>query len=87
MCSSSGFPATTEVAAEGGFEVRLERSGKQLVVSQGSTILQTLRDAGLAAASSCERGVCGVCESRVLSGSPTIAITCSLLPNGRGATR
>lgn len=64
------FSATTEVAAEGGFEVRLERSGKQLFVPQGSTILQTLRDAGFAMPSSCEQGVCGVCESRVLSGEP-----------------
>lgn len=64
------FSATTEVAAEGGFEVRLERSGKQLFVPQGSTILQTLRDAGFAVPSSCEQGVCGVCESRVLSGEP-----------------
>jgi ferredoxin-NADP reductase len=64
------FSATTEVAAEGGFEVRLERSGKQLFVPQGSTIMQALRDAGFAVPSSCEQGVCGVCESRVLSGTP-----------------
>jgi ferredoxin-NADP reductase len=64
------FSATTEVAAEGGFEIKLERSGKQLFVAPGRTILQTLRDAGFAVPSSCEQGVCGVCESRVLSGEP-----------------
>ncbi|KAF1058391.1 PDR/VanB family oxidoreductase [Burkholderia gladioli] len=64
------FSAATEIAAEGGFEVRLERSGKQLFVARGQTILQTLREAGLAMPSSCEQGVCGVCESRVLCGEP-----------------
>ncbi|WP_343671258.1 PDR/VanB family oxidoreductase [Paraburkholderia heleia] len=64
------FSATTGIAAAGGFEVRLERSGKQLFVAEGNTILQTLRDAGFAMPSSCEQGVCGVCESRVLSGEP-----------------
>jgi ferredoxin-NADP reductase len=64
------FSAETEIADAGGFEVRLGRSDRQFVVPSGSTILQTLRDAGVDLPSSCEQGVCGVCETRVLSGEP-----------------
>jgi ferredoxin len=64
------FSATTELAAEGGFEVRLARSETHYTVPRGQTILQTLRDNGLDVPSSCEQGVCGVCETRVLSGTP-----------------
>jgi vanillate O-demethylase ferredoxin subunit len=64
------FSATTQIADEGGFEIRLACSDRQFAVPSGSTILQTLRNAGLELPSSCEQGVCGVCETRVLSGEP-----------------
>jgi vanillate O-demethylase ferredoxin subunit len=64
------FSAATQIADEGGFEVRLAHSDRQFSVPSGSTILQTLRNAGLDLPSSCEQGVCGVCETRVLSGQP-----------------
>lgn len=64
------FSAATHAAAEGGFEVKLARSGKQLAIPAGRTILETLREAGMEMPSSCEQGVCGVCEVRVLSGEP-----------------
>ena len=37
--------------------------------SAGKTILQVLRDSGLTVPSSCEQGVCGACETRIISGA------------------
>lgn len=54
----------------GGFLVALARSGREFVVPPGSTILETLRSAGLTVPASCEQGVCGTCETRVLEGIP-----------------
>jgi ferredoxin-NADP reductase len=57
-------------AAEGCFTVDLAKSGKSLFVPKGSTILQVLRDNGVSVISSCERGVCAACETRVIAGIP-----------------
>lgn len=72
------FEADAETAAEaasareGGeaFEVRLARSGIDVRVDPGVSILDAVRDAGVAVASSCEQGICGTCETRVLGGVP-----------------
>jgi len=50
--------------------VILARSGTQLQVPPGCTIMAALRAAGHEVASSCEQGVCGMCETRVLDGVP-----------------
>jgi ferredoxin-NADP reductase len=57
-------------AMEGGFIVQLAKSGRELVVPPGKTILQVLRDAGIDVTFSCEEGICGACETRVISGEP-----------------
>jgi vanillate O-demethylase ferredoxin subunit len=54
----------------GGFAVTLARSGRTLQVPAGSTILDTLQDAGVDVAYSCMEGVCGSCETAVLEGVP-----------------
>ncbi|MEO8753703.1 MAG: 2Fe-2S iron-sulfur cluster-binding protein, partial [Casimicrobiaceae bacterium] len=41
-----------------------------LQVAAGSTILDTLIDAGFDVAYSCREGVCGSCETEVLEGEP-----------------
>jgi ferredoxin-NADP reductase len=64
------FAAATPVAAEGGFTVQLARSGRSVFVAQGCTILDTLRAEGVAVQASCEQGICGSCETRVLAGTP-----------------
>jgi len=64
------FTAKEAAAPIGGFTVRLARSGRELVVPEGQTILQVLRGAGLDVAFSCEEGICGACETPVLSGIP-----------------
>jgi ferredoxin-NADP reductase len=50
------------------FEVILARSGKTVRVRPESSILICVREAGLDVASSCEEGICGTCETRVLEG-------------------
>ena len=50
------------------FEVTLARSGKTVSVPPGLSILACIREAGLDVASSCEEGICGTCETRVLEG-------------------
>lgn len=64
--------ATAAAARDGGdgFEVRLERSGLVVAVEQGVSILDAVRAAGVDVPSSCEQGVCGTCETRVLGGVP-----------------
>lgn len=57
-------------ALDGGFVVELRRSGREIFVRPGQTILEAVRAAGVQAPSSCEAGMCGTCETRVISGIP-----------------
>ena len=50
--------------------VELARSGQEFVIPEGKTILQVLLDAGIDVDYSCELGICGACEQRVISGEP-----------------
>jgi len=50
------------------FEVDLRRSGLVLEIPPERSILQEVRDRGIEVPSSCEEGVCGTCETRVLEG-------------------
>jgi vanillate O-demethylase ferredoxin subunit len=67
-------PAATEAANDAGsggsFPVRLQRSGRRLVVGAGESLLEVLEREGLHVASSCRDGICGTCEVRVLAGTP-----------------
>jgi vanillate O-demethylase ferredoxin subunit len=58
-------PVNTE-----GFVVELARSGIEIVVQPGQTVLECARAAGLPVEASCEQGICGACETRVLAGIP-----------------
>jgi tetrachlorobenzoquinone reductase len=64
------FKAREKPAAEGGFEVKLARSNRTIVVKPGKTILDALLDAGIAANYACAEGVCGTCETKVIEGIP-----------------
>ena len=64
------FSAPEPTPLEGGFIVMLARSGRAFEVAPGSTILETLRAAGLTVPASCEQGVCGTCETTILEGTP-----------------
>jgi len=66
------FTAKEEAAAEtlGGFWVELAKSGEEYFIPPGKKILEVLFDAGVDVDYSCELGICGACETRVISGEP-----------------
>jgi vanillate O-demethylase ferredoxin subunit len=55
---------------KGGFTVELARSGREFFIPEGRTILEVLLDEGVDVDYSCELGICGTCEQRVISGIP-----------------
>jgi ferredoxin-NADP reductase len=60
--------ARPEGEVSGGFRVVCARSGLSLDVMPEQSILQVLIEAGVEVARSCEQGICGTCEVRVLEG-------------------
>lgn len=52
-----------------GFTVELARSGTVVDVPDDRTVLEAVRAAGVDVDSSCEMGICGTCETKVLSGT------------------
>jgi vanillate O-demethylase ferredoxin subunit len=64
------FTAEALPPREGAFVVELARSGKTVEVEDGESILAALRKVGIEPVTSCEEGVCGTCETRVLEGIP-----------------
>jgi ferredoxin-NADP reductase len=64
------FTPKQEAVKSGGFVVELARSGREFVIPEGKSILQVLLDAGVDVDYSCELGICGACEQRVISGEP-----------------
>lgn len=66
-----GAPAAPEVTTpQAGLSVRLARSGRQVEVPPGITILEALEAAGVPVTSSCREGICGACETAVMEGTP-----------------
>jgi ferredoxin-NADP reductase len=57
-------------AADGSYTVELAKSKRSITVQAGQTLLQALQAAGLTIKVSCEQGICGTCETRVLAGTP-----------------
>ena len=64
------FVATQQPTLEGGFVVALKNSGQEFEIPEGQSILGVLRDAGLKLDFSCEMGICGACQVKVLDGIP-----------------
>jgi ferredoxin-NADP reductase len=52
------------------FTVVLERSGVELEVQPGVTVLEAIEAAGASADNSCREGICGTCETKVVAGLP-----------------
>lgn len=63
-------PRATATTANEAFEVECAATGITLTVSPDSTILETVRAAGIDVFSSCAEGTCGSCETDVLKGTP-----------------
>ena len=62
--------AEQDVGPATGFVVELARSGLRLKVPPHRRIVDVLDDAGVDVDVSCEEGICGTCETRVLEGVP-----------------
>lgn len=61
-------PVDSEAEQSDAFTVHLERSGVDLSVPSGRSVLDVLTEAGLDILSDCEEGICGSCETSVLAG-------------------
>lgn len=64
------FSSEVENATEGGFTIVLHKSGDEIAVEPGQTILDALIRHGIDVPYSCEEGICGACETRVIEGIP-----------------
>lgn len=58
------------IAADGSFEILLQKSGQTLTVTKDQSILKVLQDAGKEVPFSCSEGICGTCLTRVVAGKP-----------------
>ncbi|MFJ2772350.1 PDR/VanB family oxidoreductase [Streptomyces sp. NPDC087300] len=63
-------PVVARDGDDAAFEVECRRSGVTLSVDQDTSILQAAEAAGITVSSSCQEGICGSCETRVLDGTP-----------------
>jgi ferredoxin len=52
------------------FIVKIATTGTEVEVTQNQSILEALEATGLDVPNSCRIGICGTCESKVLSGVP-----------------
>jgi vanillate O-demethylase ferredoxin subunit len=64
------FSASAPAATSGGYTVVLVRSQARIFVKEGMTVLDALLEEGVDVPFSCREGVCGSCETKVLSGVP-----------------
>jgi ferredoxin len=56
--------------SEAGFKLILAASGREFWIEEGASILSVLVEADIDVAYSCEEGICGACETKVISGTP-----------------
>ncbi|MEU3612330.1 PDR/VanB family oxidoreductase [Streptomyces sp. NPDC006872] len=59
-----------ETGSGNALEVVLDRTGITVQVPPERSVLDAVREAGVAALSSCAEGICGTCETEVLDGEP-----------------
>jgi len=64
------FQPPADLEPQGGFEIELATSKRVIPVPVGKTILQALQEVGISTTSSCESGICGECQVKVLTGIP-----------------
>ncbi|MBU2965818.1 PDR/VanB family oxidoreductase [Amphritea sp. 2_MG-2023] len=62
--------AESVATADQAFTVVLARSGSEIGVGVGESILEVLQAAGADVMYSCEQGICGACEVKVIEGEP-----------------
>lgn len=59
-----------DAGVEAAFTAVLQRSGCEVRVAPGQSVLDAVEAAGFAPDSSCREGICGTCETTVLAGVP-----------------
>ena len=64
------FSAAPASADDGSFKLVLARSGKEFSVPAGQSILDVLLENAIDAQYGCMQGACGICEMKVLEGTP-----------------
>jgi len=64
------FSAAPPPGSDHAFSVTLARTGRTLQIPAGRSILDVLRAENIDVPYSCESGICGCCETRVLAGIP-----------------
>jgi tetrachlorobenzoquinone reductase len=64
------FTNHAPAGAVSGYTVHLARSGLTVRIESGQTIVEALRNEGIQVTTSCEQGVCGSCETRIVAGRP-----------------
>lgn len=79
-CEAHGYPnvhierfaadPATQTVQEGEYSVMLQRTGKQVSVPPGKSLLDALLESGVQVEYSCREGVCGSCETAVIEGCP-----------------
>jgi vanillate O-demethylase ferredoxin subunit len=66
--TAAADPTSNE--ADGAFRVRLKRTGTELAIPPGKSILQVLEENGISHPFSCREGLCGTCRTDVCEGEP-----------------
>jgi len=64
------FTNDAPAGAASGYTVQLARSNLSVRIEPGQTIIEALRNKGILVTTSCEQGVCGSCETRIVAGRP-----------------
>lgn len=64
------FSAGPVDSSGGAFDVVINSTGQRIRIPEGQSVLTVLREAGIKIPTSCGDGVCGSCETGVLSGIP-----------------
>ena len=57
-------------AASEAFDVELARTGTTVTVPTNKSILEAVEEVGVRVLSSCRGGLCGTCETQIISGEP-----------------
>jgi|TARA_R100000455_G_C6273203_1_gene130523 vanillate O-demethylase ferredoxin subunit len=65
----SADPALDQLP-KGTFQVKLARTGRTITIPEGRTIIEVLAENDLVIETSCEQGICGICMTKVLEGTP-----------------
>lgn len=82
--AAPGAYASTAEAA-GAVTCSFQRSGKQVPLAAGQTVLEAAEDASIAIEYACRQGYCGLCKVKLLSGEVSMEVEDGLTPLDRSS--